>query len=199
MATRNKLKKVHGFVLHFGYVESSRIGTIFLTHTRGGFNSLPAALKNLADYLMEDYLVSWMHYECESVDGPLRPSRMSQAAGTPSIDQFQHYLDQIPFSVASAGIGEASFDSSHVNAEDWWPWDQLYELYPYLGSFYENIETPVSAILCHYVTPEKIPDGELRNEIVEFQNEELSEWMTNLRDHKKTFRSVVMPKKKKRR
>ena len=192
---RKPRANVLGLILHFGHVESTRIGTIILRHRGAGFATLPGALTNLADYLMVDYLDAWIGYERIYKAGRFQLlSPKAYPNGHPTLEQFQYYLDQLPFAVASAGPNEMSFDSSHVNEEEWWPWDTLIEVYPELNRYYENVEQQLSEILCHYLTLQKIPHPALRAEVKKFQTLKFDGWGTDLKDHKVTFCKVAKRK-----
>lgn len=132
--------KVLGFVLNFGYVESARVGRVFLYHMRHarqgtGFESIQDGLKDLALYLLEDYL-----------DGNRQPT----------IDGYQQYLCGLPSCDASAN---KPFCQYHWNQERWWPWETVTRMVPLFDEFYENgIDDPMEAILPHFLEPAKVQE-----------------------------------------
>ena len=159
------MKKVLGFVLSFGYVESSRVSKIHLRHLHGYFESTREAAQNLAHYLLEDYLAEWVGDSYANVDG------------------FRHFLYSLPESMASGGAGDETFDRTHANDEDWWPWDTMSELYPLLGMFYEVDRA--EDVLIRFLDPAAIDNEALAQEVREVQtwdDGEAPEWWTELGD-----------------
>jgi hypothetical protein len=132
--SKAELKKYWGFVLHFGYVESSYVSNILIHHTGDGFDTLKEAVTDLAHVFLDDYLDGFK-YE-----------------GTPTLEGFEHYLYEQPSCNASAG---PSFLVNDWNAERWWAWDSLTVLYPYLDKFWENDE-PAENIFPRYLEPARI-------------------------------------------
>lgn len=131
---KDSLKKYWGFVLNFGYVESSYVSKIILHHTGEGFDTLDEALTDLAHVFFEDYIDGFKYN------------------GVPTLEGFEHYLYEQPSYNASAG---PSFLANEWNAERWWPWDSLSVVYPYLDKFWENDEC-MESILPRYLDPAKI-------------------------------------------
>lgn len=180
-------KKYWGFVLHFGYVESSYVSNIIIHHTGKGFDTLDEALTNLAHTFLQDYFDKFK-YE-----------------GTPTFEGFDRYLREQPTYNASAG---PSFLSSEANVEQWWAWDSLSVLYPYLNKFWENDSEPAEVILPRHLDPTKINAEEyphifksrynyklkpeaidtFRAEIIELQTPPDDEWRLKL------WKFVVAPK-----
>lgn len=171
-----KVKKVWGFVIHCGYVESSYVSQIMLHHTGPGFDTLKEALSDLASYFLEDYMESvdcaqriWQH----DVDRAAREKKTCfSIRPEPNLDDFRGYLQTLPTCQASTG---QPFDSVHANAERWWPWDQLHELVPYLSSFWETQE-PFENIIPRHLDPSKIASEPFKAEVQATQQQPEDEW-----------------------
>jgi len=109
-------KKILGFIFHFGYVESGRVSPLIIRYQYSkGFKSLKTALKNFTHYLFEDYVENFTE-------------------GKPTVDGFYGYILDIPSMTASSG---PSFDTTHVNCEEWWVWDGVKDLIPWFKYFVE--------------------------------------------------------------
>ena len=109
--------KIQGFILHFGYAETSSVSPLILRSLRPeGFDSLESAITHLTHYLFEDY-----------VDLHVQNSILN-------FHDFKEYLMGIP------GM-TSNFDLSHANAEEWWPWDPVKDLKNTLHNFVEFRES----------------------------------------------------------
>lgn len=128
-------KKYWGFIMRFGYVECAYVSLIHVRHTRGGFDTLKEALTSLAHAFLDDYL-----------DG------FTYSKQSPTLEGFDNYLAEQPTYNAGAG---PCFMAAQANAEEWWAWDTMAELYPYLDKFWENTE-PMEYIIPHYLDANKI-------------------------------------------
>lgn len=171
MATDNPIKPVQGFVLHFGYVESSAIAPLIIKHEYGGFDTVEEALHHLAFYLWEDYEENLV------MEQRIQQYRNPDYLAEPSLDDFERFLADGPRAQASEGI---SFDSVHVNGEEWWPWERLCEIEPYLEYFWENLDCAES-VLIQYLDPDRLPTerpgmAEFVNELRERQTPPTEKW-----------------------
>ena len=198
-----KLKKYWGFILGFGYVESSYVSKIIIHHTGEGFDTLDEALTDLAHVFLDDYMEPFKTHS--------DPKNWSHdfVKNKPTLEDFNHYLFEQPTYNASAG---PSFLVNSWNAEKWWPWDSMSVLYPYLDKFWEN-DDPAETILPRYLDPARIIPSEFeygygysvkpewveafRNEVIKLQTPPTDEWSLKLwNDVKspKNFECVVRTK-----
>lgn len=151
------MKKVWGLVLHFGYVETGIVAPLIIHHVFDGFDTLREALTNLANYLLEDFL-------------------HMQGEGYQTIDNFEEYLRGLGSYNASSG--PICFDSSHVNGEEWWPWDTMRELVPHLGHFYENKEQSEVVLARHIDLSKFAPKEWMKIKISDEFRKEIEEYQT---------------------
>lgn len=128
------MKKVYGFILHFGHVESSYCSSIILHHMEEGFDDLKSGLASLSNFFLNDFLAGyasnfdfWERYEKPKKEKDRRPRPFE-----PELDHFVQFLRELPTNRASE---EPVFDSEHT--EEWWPWDPIHEQIPYFQSYWE--------------------------------------------------------------
>lgn len=173
LMAKNEPKKVYGFIIHTGYVESSRVGFVALHHMGQGFDTLKEALTHLAHYTLDGYLSSFewtqKQFKEEAEQAKRDKKKFYGEMPEPDLEEFRQIIQDWPSNHASGGIGTDTFDGYHANGEEWWPWDQLHELSPYLKYFWENTE-PFEDILPYYLDPERIESESLKAEVIELQN-----------------------------
>ncbi len=132
VAKAKKTIKPYGFVLHFGYVESSRAAPLILHSNSTGFASLRDAVVDLARFFVNGYLSS-VHSAQASYDRYPAFHKNNDRPDDPTVDDFRVWMYDQPITTASSG---PSWDED--NTEEWWPWDSMTTLVSCLDLFYEN-------------------------------------------------------------
>lgn len=154
-----KKSAVWGFILHFGHVETSQVCPLIIHHTGNGFGTIQEGMEHLVHYLFEDYVHRSQGYAIR-------------------LEEFQNWLADICNYTAN------EWDHVHVNAEEWWPWDDLHELYKDLDKFWECTESPLEVILPHYLNPEKLGNNpkliKFRQELIQFHTPPEDEFQREL-------------------
>lgn len=151
---KKRWKKVWGFVLHFGYVESSRVAPLILHHAGPGFDDLREAVSSLAHEFLRDYLAGIDQMNRWNHESPVEPS----------LDDFQSHLYQLVSTTASGDGQTECFLSNLMNDENWWAWDPLSKIAPHLAHFYEIIEK-TETFLPNFIDPKTVEHSGFRAEL----------------------------------